>query len=342
MRLQGGDIALLLKAMEDSFHPLDVDRLLLERFGLQLHRISGPKAWQYQVVDVHAHFDMRNQTQCLIAALRDARPDVPEIVALADRAGFTQGPSQGSLEVLVRKDGQPYQDVTVFRAELAKREAAVCRVETPTTYGTGSLIGPDLVLTNHHVIAGALDGAGKLAGTIYCLFDHKQGAEGYTTPGKLVKVTDLAASSVHAEEDLRPDSDITPSDRLDYALLRLESKIGEAAIVAGGVERGFIQTLPEPHTAGKNEGLLILQHPKAQPMKIDIGAVTWISATRLRHSVNTEEGSSGSPVFDASLNLVAIHHAGYDWPSPRVPYNQAIPFALIAAHAKALGGGLLP
>ena len=338
MRLAGDEIGILLKAMEESFDPFSMARLLLQRFRIALANIAAPALpFQHQVLAIHEHFDQRNQTQHLIAALRDARPDVPELVALADRAGFTQVPPRTSLEVLVRKHGQAYQDVMVFRAELAKREAAVCRVETPATYGTGSLIGPDLVLTNHHVVAAALDAAGRIAGAISCLFDHKEGTDGYTTPGKLVKVMDVPASSSHAEEDLKPDADSTPPGKLDYAVLRLESKIGEAPVVDGGAARGFIAVTRAPRVADVSDGLLVLQHPKALPMKIDIGAVTWAGATRMRHSVNTEEGSSGAPVFDANLNLVAIHHAGYNWPSPRLPYNQAIPLALIAAHARARG-----
>ena len=185
--------------------------------------------------------------------------------------------------------------------------------------------------------AGARRSRPSRRSAISCLFDHKQGADGYTTPGTSVKVTDVPVSSPHAEEDLKPDGTNTAADKLDYAMLRLERRLSEAPVVNGGTERGFVPVAKPPRTAKVPEGLLVLQHPTAKPMKIDIGAVTWTGATRLRHSVNTEEGSSGGPVFDAGLNLVAIHHAGYDWPNPPVPHNQAVPLALILADARARG-----
>ena len=338
MRLGANDVRILLKAMEDSFDQFNMQRLLLERFRLSLHTITGVlKPFRDQVTDIHTHFDQRNTTEQLIAALRDARPSVIELVNLADHAGFLAAPSLASLEVFVRKEGEPYQDVLAFRASLSKREAAVCRVETPTAYGTGALIGPDLVLTNHHVIASDLDQSGKLIGKIHCLFDFKQSATGYTTPGARVAVTTVLAHSPYAPEDVNPPAINTALDKLDYALLKIERRIGDEPIVDGGDIRGFVP-IPEPtRSIGMSEGLLILQHPKAKPMKIDIGAVTWSGATRLRHSVNTQGGSSGSPIFDSGLNLVAVHHAGHDWPGAEYPYNQGVPIALIIADVRARG-----
>ncbi|MBF0307253.1 MAG: trypsin-like peptidase domain-containing protein [Alphaproteobacteria bacterium] len=340
MRLDPSDISILLKAMEGSFDPFSMQKLLLERFGLKMHNITALfKAFQDQAVDIHQHFDQRNTTEQLIAALRDARPSVAELVALADRAGFAVLPPSGALEVLVRRDGAPYQDVMAFRAELAKRELAVCRVETPQGYGTGSLIGSDLVLTNHHVVAKAMNQAGDVVGAITCRFDHKLAAtSGYLTPALPVAVRKILAWSPHAPEDLQSDGENRAPDRLDYALLKLEEAVGDRPIVEGGETRGFIPLAPSARQMLDHEGLLVLEHPQAKPMKIDLGAVVWTGETRLRHSVNTEAGSSGAPVLDATLNLAALHQAGYtDWPGQDYAHNQAIPLALIAADIRTRG-----
>ena len=172
------------------------------------------KRFSDQVVDIHQHFDHRNQTEQLIAALRDARPAVPEFATLADRAGFAELPVGNGLEVFARSGGPAYQDAALFRAGLAKREAAVCRIEATTGYGTGFLVGADLVLTNYHVVARALNRDGTLgAGAVACLFDHKRGSDGYVTPGLSVVATQLLASSRYAEEDIDPTRENTPVPR---------------------------------------------------------------------------------------------------------------------------------
>ena len=89
IELNPPDIAILLQAMERSFDPFGMQRVLLERTGLRLFNITAPfKPFSDQVVDIHQHFDHRNTTEQLIATLRDARPSVPAFAMLADQAGF--------------------------------------------------------------------------------------------------------------------------------------------------------------------------------------------------------------------------------------------------------------
>ena len=49
--------------------------------------------------------------------------------------------------------------------------------------------------------------------------------------------------------------------------------------------------------------------------------------TRVRYRVNTEGGSSGSPVFDVNWNLLAIHHWGDPDARPMklARWNQGVP-----------------
>jgi V8-like Glu-specific endopeptidase len=71
-------------------------------------------------------------------------------------------------------------------------------------------------------------------------------------------------------------------------------------------------------------------------MKIDLGSVTETGPARFRHTVNTEPGSSGAPVFDAALNLIGIHHAGQSGgPGPALTYNEGIPLGAILTDARA-------
>ena len=206
--------------------------------------------------------------------------------------------------------------------------------------GTGFLVASDLVLTNYHVVESALTPDNQLRSGVSCLFDHKLGVDGYVTPGTRVAATQVVAASPYAEEDLNPTLEATRTDRLDYAVLKLERAIGNEPIVPGGDNRGFVAIGSPPAAAQCLEGLLVLQHPRAKPMKIDIGAVTQSGTARLRHNVNTEGGSSGSPVFNSALHVIGLHHAGYDWPATGHPFNQAIPLVLIAADLRGRGLGV--
>jgi hypothetical protein len=327
MQLKDDAGSRLLAAMEEAFSPADLDRLLFERWGKYLYHFSGGPSFSAQVLAVISYFHMRYRSEELLIAVRDARPRHPELVALAELAGFTQFGK--GLEVFLVPGQPPSPDTIDFRIKLAGRENAVCRVQMGAGMGTGFLVGADMVLTNHHVVPATA--TGPLPPGTVCLFDHKKGANGYTTPTLKVGVIEVLAFSVPAAEDYAPDGVAEDPDRLDYVLLKLATAVGRQAIVAGFEPREFIAIEAEPAMPAIDTGLIILQHPLGQVMKVDLGAVSWQRGTRLRHTAATAKGSSGAPLFDVQLRLIGLHHAGQEWPAVSKPYNQAIPISLIAA-----------
>lgn len=84
-------------------------------------------------------------------------------------------------------------------------------------------------------------------------------------------------------------------------------------------------------------GIAIMQHPKGDPMKLALGfpADLRVNApgNRLRYSVPTLPGSSGSPVFDTDWRLLGLHHSG-DPTKIDPSYNQAVPVHRIATRPK--------
>ena len=60
-----------------------------------------------------------------------------------------------------------------------------------------------------------------------------------------------------------------------------------------------------------NDGITIVQHPRGGPLKLatNPNGVVGVSADGrlLYYNVNTEPGSSGSPCFDAHLDVMALH-----------------------------------
>jgi hypothetical protein len=336
MQLQNPLLAIFLRAMEASFDDTDLQVILLQRFGLRYSKLTNPiRPWSLQVINIHDYFDKRNETEHLVSALRDARPNVPEFAKVADGMGFAV--ISTGLEVLVQTGRTPYQDVDVFRAKLATIEAAICQVDIDGATGTGTLIGADLVITNRHVVAARIGTDGKLTGPATCRFDYKTNGEGYTTPATEVAAHLLLASSPHAPQDTVIGPMATDLAALDYAILKLDRKFADEPVVAGGNPRGRIEVAGAP-TAGVDAGVLVIQHPGGKPMKIDFGSVTEVGPARFRHTVNTEPGSSGAPVFDAALRLVGIHHAGHTGgPGPALTYNEGIPLGAILTDAVAKG-----
>jgi len=178
-----------------------------------------------------------------------------------------------------------------WASKMKEAQHKVCRIEIPEgPVGTGFLVGHDLILTNWHVYRqiGAAQASARFG-------YYSEGTEQVVYP---IMGEPLAAST----EDL-----------LDFALLRLTSKVEPI--------RGKLS--PAKQEFEVNQVLLILQHAKGDPLQIGIGHVTAILPTKVVYNANTEEGSSGSPIFNMNWELVGIHHYG----DPR--NNSGIPIAPI-------------
>ena len=187
-----------------------------------------------------------------------------------------------------------FQEPADWRDRLATIERRVCRIVhapegvEPASMGTGFLVGPNLVLTNSHVVyqPGPETPRRGFPEQIACQFDYEDGAGAPT----LVR--------------LRPDALAmrSPAAALDFALLALAEPVGEAR---GWEEpRKFVD--PEP-----GEAVFVLQHPGGRKLRLAAGAVvapTTPSPTRLSYLANTEPGSSGSPCFTVGWRLAALHH----------------------------------
>jgi hypothetical protein len=337
VKLEHQDTKKLLDATREAFDSTDLELLLFERFGLRYANIAAATLRDdIRALKLVQYFENRYETERLVAAFYEARPRVPAILELAETVGIL--PKQDALQVLARPiTGEAVGvDPAAFRAALALRERSICRITVGgTRYGTGMLVADDLVLTNHHVVARALAEDGRLIGVV-CEFDYRRTATAYVTPGHSAKALQVLACRSHAPEDLTGGS-VSALDRLDYAILKLDSAMGRASIVEGGDDRGFTGIPAQPPTLAEGQAVLLLQHPNAEPLSLDLGSTEWFGQARIRHSANTKGGSSGAPVFDVDLAPVALHHAGYDWPEVGRFENQAIPMRLIAADARSRG-----
>ena len=159
---------------------------------------------------------------------------------------------------------------------------AVVRIAVGSGAGSGFMIAPDLVMTNHHVIHSQAE-----AGTAEIMFDFQLGLDGATLP------THVARTRHGGMFYTQPDLDFTVvqvDDAPDFgAPLRLRGR--EIQI---------------------DDYVAIIQHPGGNLKKIAMqnNFVAYADPRVVQYYTCTDEGSSGSPVFNDSLEVVAIHHAG--------------------------------
>ena len=257
------------------------------------------------------------------------------------QAGVARASADGGLERKVR-DYLPYLDVGLWRQQLFALEARVCRVEVDgRPLGTGFLVGPDAVLTNFHVLMEVIENP-ALAGGVRLRFDYRVLGDGRRSEGTLVPLhaTEwlIDHSPFTADEGAgHPDAALPTPDELDHALVRLDRPF---ALEPAEAPRGWVPVPTAPSLAPEMP-LFILQHPRAEPLKlaIDTRAVLQLNAngTRVRYATNTEAGSSGSPCFDTAWGLVALHHYGDPAFDHAATYNQGVPIQAIRDRLRRAG-----
>jgi hypothetical protein len=288
-------------ALLDAFPTLDQLRLFVDdSMSERLQNVSLANDLPSVVFDLIVWAQARGRLTELVQAAAGERPKNPTTQAVAARFQFATR-AGGEIERVVLEN-VGFQNIAQWLDKLARVRRAVCRVEpqSPTDergrkgYGTGFLVGPDVVMTNCHV----KDVFSKPAQVVF-RFDYETDANGIeVSKGREYRL------AVDGGWDLKS----SPLGRLDFALVRLSSPAATEQV--GGQARGLLPIDPPP--VARNDPMLILQHPDSEPMKLTFGSVLdpAVSPTELAYSANTKPGSSGSPCLTVSLEAVALHHWG--------------------------------
>lgn len=270
--------------------------------------------------------DWSEAQQCLLQFLDaaiQANPQRPELQEVAARLRPVLQPLQeldaeveGFERILFK--GTYFEDIGPWLDKLARIRGAICRIEpqplksSKNGFGTGFLVGDDLVITAWHV-ARDFWRKDEIAQKVVLRFGCENDAHGNERTGDVF--------------GLKPDWTLPTSavNDCDFALLRLDRS---AAMDTEGQKREYL-ALSDRATVEVSEPILILQHPDAMPLKLALGSVTATEANKhIWYKVNTEGGSSGSPCLTQNLEVIGLHHYGTDF------QNRGIAAAAILPHLK--------
>lgn len=170
---------------------------------------------------------------------------------------------------------------------LKKVGAAVCKLQTTTAtkrqVGTGFRIGPDLLLTNWHVVY-----FDALATDAKAEFGYEDDGSGGGLPSMAV------ACDV---------STIKGDAALDWAVIRTAQPLPDAVPIIR------LSDAVEPKVA---KPAFIIQHPAGERKRVAFvrNQITGFDDRVVHYLSDTQSGSSGSPVLDEQCRLLALHHAG--------------------------------
>lgn len=158
-------------------------------------------------------------------------------------------------------------------------------------WGSGFLISPDLVLTNHHVLEDA-----DIAGASRLQMPGEDDIDGNPLP---VQVFDLDPKRFFIT---------SPIDKLDYTMVAVKPR-ADGTTVAGF---GFNRLIGATGKLVKGEYVSIIQFPNGGQKQIALrqNQVVDIFTNFVHYETDTSPGSSGAPVMNDQWEVVALHHSG--------------------------------
>jgi V8-like Glu-specific endopeptidase len=215
-------------------------------------------------------------------------PDPPVDPTRPDRAGgaWRNFDEEGGTERLIVEGSNTLLDVAFLRRGL-EISPGIARLKVTMRkkyHGTAFRIGPDLLLTNHHVLHD---------------WDHGD------TPAAVVEAwfgyeRDFSGAQMAHEAFVADAASIQGDKAHDWAVVK----------VAGLHDAFPTVSLSRPSPVSVDDRVYIIQHPDGGPKQIGMhhNLVRHVDDDVLQYWTDTKAGSSGSPVFNESWEVVGLHH----------------------------------
>lgn len=156
--------------------------------------------------------------------------------------------------------------------------------------GTGFLVSPSLLMTNHHVLADA-----EAARRCFVEFDAQVTVD--NTPQSPSRLA------------LAPDAFFAADQRLDFALVLVGPGADQRP---PGESFGWNRLSAQPGKLVIGEPVNVIGHPMGRLKEIAVrdNMLQVRLDDFLHYATDTEPGNSGSPVFNDQWEVVALHHSG--------------------------------
>lgn len=344
--LQATTLAELCARIPDEFKQPEFTQFLTTHGFPNPARLTSSTNYADIVTAVFEDARRAGRIRSLLAALYYAREGT-DFGDLATKLG-RQYPGKGRFESLVVDVDATFDWYDFMeRSPIISRHVCLLSIDNVAA-GTGVLVGPDLVLTSHHVVNRLINADGQsIVGSQHRLtatFDFMSTLQpdGLRTinPGIVVAVAQkwLEASSLPHPSEIAgqyPDDALNPIVELDYALIRLAQQIGNQQAPGRGATRSWAALKCPARPLGRLQRVHISQHAAGQPLR---GATGRISAVpphkaRVRYSASTLNISSGSPCWNNDLQLIALHNFGGEGLE-----NQGVPIDRIIADLATIAG----
>ena len=160
-------------------------------------------------------------------------------------------------------------------------------------YGTGSLVGPGLVLTNNHVLEDE-----QTASQSRLELDYQLGLDGAPTPASSFRLLPARFFLTHAE--------------LDFSLVAVEERSSGGVVDTDLGAYGWNRPIEAEGKVILGELINIVQHPNGEPKQLAVreNKLVDLLENYLHYQTDTAPGSSGSPLFNDQWEIVGLHHSG--------------------------------
>jgi len=220
----------------------------------------------------------------------------PDRIAKRTRALAADGAAPSKLEFERILGSNDLVDLNYLERGL-QVSRAVCRIILigpgggDRGYATAFMVSPRLLLTNHHVFPSFSDAEGAIAE-----FNYELDMLGHPKPTTRFNVS--------------PGAYYWANEELDYALVGVDSQTALGSASLEGF--GWLRLNPDVGKINETEFVSLIQHPGGSPKECSIreNQLIKIEPTTLVYKSDTAPGSSGSPVFNDSWQVVGLHHSG--------------------------------
>lgn len=255
---------------------------------------------QKQYVAVESKDRLAKHANRLVRAARQAMPKDPLAMSegmreLLDREPITEHEVDDLLMERVIGETRDFLS-TAFVSKALTAMKSVGRVVRPlggggrSSFGTGFLVSPRLLLTNWHVLKTADE-----AGGASVEFDYQLDNDGRPLPVRRFR--------------LLPGDFFLSDQTLDYALIAVRERADDGTPLS---EYGCSPLIGEEGKIILDNCVNIVQHPRGEMKQVVIRENRLIDLLplHLHYEGDTEPGSSGSPAFNDQWEVVALHHSG--------------------------------